>query len=784
LENYYGSPNNDGFIELAQVFGLRQCVAKPTRSLGGSSSLLDLIFLRPPEFLSSIDIEDGISDHQVVKMVLDLPSPGPNLKISKTVYCYKNADISGLQNYLSAQLSLFLVESELGDINGLWDYFKKTLLSGRDDFVPMKNIVQSGRPVWFNGELRSAKLRCKKLYKKKKKGPEHRANYLKAFNEYTRLIDTTERDFIEALNPTPSRNKSLWSYIKSKNNKLVCPRSLVDSGGTAISDPIEKANLINNHYVSVFNVDPIDHLGSSDLLQRLPSVTVNSSIIFSIPKVVKLISNLKTSSFDGPDGICANFLKLAPSLIASFLVVIFRCSLASGKIPDDWRRAIVIPMFKGGDRGKPVNYRPISLTCIACKLMERFLVDYASEFFDRTNFLYSKQHGFRGGYSCDSQITSFYQDLVDSANQSLQVDAVLLDFSKAFDKVSHKMLLDKLSLIGLDPHFYFWVKDFLYSRSQQVFFDNVLSASQQVTSGVPQGSVLGPLLFLVFINDLPDGICSTVRLFADDCVIYAPISTFNDTSNLQEDIHRLCTWCSVWNMPLNTLKCNHITFSTKKQRHSTLYTFLDNTLVTKVDTCKYLGIIFDKNLKWNVHIGSVVSKASRSLYFVRRNFKYASRKTLILLYKSLIRPILEYGAAVWDPYHVTLINKLEMVQRRAARLVCNDFNRYSSVSSLLSDLDWDPLLKRRKLIRLCNFFKIYVECGGWNDFPIKPKKATFLGRHDHPNKVQIPKSIKDTHLNSFYCRTSRDWNSLPREVLTPFPSNVHSFRATATKALK
>jgi hypothetical protein len=270
---------------------------------------------------------------------------------------------------------------------------------------------------------------------------------------------------------------------------------------------------------------------------------------------------------------------------------------------------------------------------------------------------------------------------------------------------------------------------------------------------------------------------STVRLFADDCIIYTPIVTAADAVDLQYDVSRLCNWCEAWNMELNTKKCSHISFTNRRRPLKTNYTFGNNPIVS-VKTCKYLGLTFQSNLSWNSHINTVVSKALSSLYFIQRNHKFSSSATLELLYKTLVRPIVEYGSSIWDPHHTLMIHNLDRVQRRAARLVCKRFDRRTSVTALLLDLNWDTLTQRRKISRLCNFYKISASMGqgGWEEFSSRMADATYYGRHDHAYKVKICHSRIDLHLYSFFIRTSRDWNALPESVFQPLPLSVKQFR--------
>ena len=266
-----------------------------------------------------------------------------------------------------------------------------------------------------------------------------------------------------------------------------------------------------------------------------------------------------------------------------------------------------------------------------------------------------------------------------SVKEGKQVDAVVMDFSKAFDVVPHGSLLVKLDHYGIRGHTLKWIDSFLSKRSQRVMVDNEMSDVAPVTSGVPQGSVLGPILFLVYINDMPDCISSTSRLFADDTIVYREVKGKADREALQQDLVTLEAWETKWGMAFNPSKCSVIHISRKKLPFTFDYTLKEQILETS-DTANYLGITIAKDLSWTDQISKVTSKANRSLGFLRRNIKTNSENVKTKAYNTIVRPTLEYAAAVWSPWQKGLRDSLEAVQRRAARYVKAKFSREDSVT--------------------------------------------------------------------------------------------------------
>ena len=307
--------------------------------------------------------------------------------------------------------------------------------------------------------------------------------------------------------------------------------------------------------------------------------------------------------------------------------------------------------------------------------------------------------------SCEQQLLGFVSDLHNNLDEGNQTDVLIMDFSKAFDKVGHQRLLRKLDYYGVRGKNLKWIQNFLHRRSQRVVLEGKKSSTIDVESGVPQGSVLGPCLFLFYINDLPNGLASKVRLFADDAISYMTIDNQQDAHNLQQDLNRIGEWAKKWTMVLNTDKCKVITISRKRNKIQHVY-HLNNTPLEAVTSAKYLGVTITSDLKWTQHINTVVNKANSTLAFLRRNLRIKSSDLKATAYKTLVRPIVEYASSVWDPATNNQIHQLEMVQRRAARFTLNRYHNTSSVNNMLSELEWPTLQKRRENVRLTMMYKI------------------------------------------------------------------------------
>ncbi|KAI8510749.1 hypothetical protein Bbelb_116650 [Branchiostoma belcheri] len=299
--------------------------------------------------------------------------------------------------------------------------------------------------------------------------------------------------------------------------------------------------------------------------------------------------------------------------------------------------------------------------------------------------LCTEQHGFRKGRSCETQLLGLVDEVSAALESGNQEDLLVLDFSKAFDKVSHSLLVHKLRHYGIDGKVNAWIHEFLSNRKQAVIVNGAMSTYVPVESGVPQGSVLGPSLFLLFINDLPAGLTSSSRLFADDTACHKLVKVARDQDHLQDDLDKLAEWEQRWNMCFHPQKCVtlHMTRSRKTRKRDYR---LHGHILQEEPQATYLGLTITRDLKWGPHIVNTTNKANRCLGFVRRNIKIQSKTIKQAAYKALVRPILEYGCTVWDPYTDKNITAVEKVQRRAARWVCSRFRQTSSVGAMLQDL--------------------------------------------------------------------------------------------------
>jgi hypothetical protein len=617
---------------------------------------------------------------------------------------------------------------------------------------------------WLSPHLKRLTRKKQRLYNKAKRTHKdlHWAQYKSLKCALTKALRKARWDYINGILQSgldEGNTKPFWRYIYSQKNDRSGIAPLREDGKLH-SDGLHKAAILNRQFVSVFTREE----AGNDTKLAGPSYPPTRELDINVSGVEKLLKNINPSKAAGPDQIPCRILKELSASLAPILTAIFNQSISSGILPKLWLDAHVAPVFKKGQSCLPENYRPVSLTCVPCKILEHIICSHLRDHMDTHGILSQFQHGFRARHSCETQLLVTLTDLFNSRDKGLQVDCAILDFSKAFDKVPHKRLISKLRLYGIDDPIQRWIQAFLTGRTQCVRVDGQFSEKSDVTSGVPQGTVLGPLLFLIFINDLPTVIDphTTCRLFADDCLIYRNIHSLSDQVQLQKDLDSLQEWSITWGMHFNPKKCNIMTISRSKLL--TKFYQLGDSILDHVDMCAYLGVNISNTMSWSGHISTVAKKANSRLGFLKRNLRNCPQKLKRMAYVSLVRSQMEYGCAIWDPHLAKDKNALEQVQRKAARWITASYSYRISVTNLLKDLGLDDLQNRRRNAKLVLMYKIVHDLVAVSVSDIGLVRADPRTRAAHHHKFKHLSSKTTEHQHSFVCSIINEWNSLPASM--------------------
>ena len=520
-----------------------------------------------------------------------------------------------------------------------------------------------------------------------------------------------------------------------------------------------------------------DNLAKS--LKFAPSLL--STITFSPQGVLDQLLLVDVSKACGPDLITGFLLKEGAKVIASPLSYLFTTSMHTAALPRDWVTANVVPVFKRNDKSVITNYRPISLTSLVVKTMERIIYRHLVSTLESHDRISSCQYGFRKGCSASHLLIQVVHDWAKALDSHNSSHSLFLDFAKAFDSVPHERLLLKLDCLGIRGDLLNWFRSYLTNRSQRVLINGHYSEWLPVLSGVPQGSILGPLLFILYVDDLYSLIrSSSLRMYADDVALYAEISSHQDCVNLQDDLNRIYDWSLTWQLKLSPSKCEVLNITNKRSPISFTYT-IGCTSVVWCSRVKYLGVIITSNLKWNDHCQHIVQKATRSLNRIRRAMYGCTWKAKALAYFALVRPCLEYCNVVWTLHASKNIDLIESVQRRAARWIKSSFDPITlqwakSSSECIRELGWPSLELRRNFSCIVMLYTIYN-----NLTPIKFSeyyRLNVLSTRSHALTIYpLPSSI-NSYRYSFFVNSVFLWNRIPYDVLSaPWTFFKHKLRS-------
>ena len=755
------SANSKNICDFVYDHNLFQFVDSSTHSGG---NILDLI-------LADSDANENVGNvlvnsHKVFSLHTDhfLVTADLTCKLSHSrivnnpsfVFDFKKADYQGMCSYLLDYDFSCCFTSD--SVEYIWSCISGEIRNAMNAYIPKFRLRKHQRPKWMTSNLMH-KLNCLNTLKKKYKSHPSKllAQKVQSAEESLQTSMTEAKSQYESKLVTDyagNYNAAIFRYMKSFSHSSAIPALMFLDCKSASTDQ-EKTALFNEYFYSTFTHSEIR--SAADLVTSSPNSL--SAISISEEEVFDTLFALDTTKSTGPDGIGPGILKnCAPALYIP-LHRLFVLSLSLGLIPKDWRIHKITPIFKAGDKTSIRNYRPISLLCTVSLVLERLVYDKVSDHIFKS--ISTSQFGFRRNNSTQQQLLLFLKDIVNSFDKQASTDAVYLDLQKAFDSVSHLNLLDKLRSFGISGQLWKWFQAYLTSRYQKVSISQATSGLLPVLSGVPQGSILGPLLFITYINDIEEFISSSkFLLYADDAKCFHTIVSPSDCNKLQGDLDSVLSWSGEKKLRFNSSKCFVIHFSSKKESEDLYNYIFDDSILEYRESGRDLGVIFSANLTWERHYRHITARAYKMLGLVRRSFsKFIPVLVKKKLYLALVRSQLTYCSVVWRPQLIKDIITLESVQRRATKYILDDY-----------ECDYKTRLIRLKLLPLMMFFEL-TDIVFYISSILSPSINFDIGQYIHGNAcvTRSSSSSKLQHSFSSTCKSNhfyfkrlpRRWNSLP-----------------------
>ena len=754
---------------------LVQHVDKPTRG----NNILDLVLTSEEGMVSDLAVEEPLntSDHSTVFFKLICA----DLKVD-------NCHSSDIFEYNFNRANYTKINKEISDTNwdslfsdlgvaDMWVRFLSTINDIIKNNVPKrKGVGKNSNNPWYSRKLKRLKKKKIRAWKKaeESKSLEDRDNYTICLNNYNTEVENAKRNYeLSLAKDIKCNSKKFYSYVRGKSRTREVVGSLRDHAGNIISDNSQKCNILNEHFASVFNsgnynTSP-DLSDNEEVRHELKTVEITREIV-----QLKL-EKLKINKTPGIDNISSTFLVNTAKEISLPVFKIFSKSLETSEIPEDWKTSNITPIFKSGDKQDPNNYRPVSLTSHLCKTFESIIKDCLVTYLDANNIISNNQHGFRSKHSCLTNLLTFIEFVQNCLDSCDPVDVIYLDFKKAFDRVPLNLLLHKLKLVGVGGNLWLWIQNWLIGRSQRVVIEGKCSQFTEVLSGVPQGSVLGPILFTVYINDLGDDIINKVLKFADDTKNFGKVTSILEVQSLQGDLDKALGWAEKWGMDFNINKCKVMHFGRKNLKSEY---FLGGVRLQSVEHERDLGVIITDNMKAGSQCVKAAASGNKVLGLIKRVFASRSKEVILPLYKTIVRPHLEYCVQAWRPFLKKDIELLEKVQHRATK--CISGMAGYSYEERLRLLKLPSLEYRRVRGDLIEVYKMYK---GWSCLKFEEYfEFNNSNLRGHQAKIFKKRFLHNISKYSFSNRIIDIWNTMPPHMLSC--QNINSFKVELDKYLR
>ena len=758
-------------------------IKNPTRITSHSATLIDNIFVNDlsimQELLSGLLFSD-ISDHLPIFTILPISTPPSNNENIK-VFRRNINPITQLKFQMHLNNCNWYDVYQSNDANDAYDVFLEKFNNIYNFCFPFKELSRKklkfiSKP-WISIGLFTSIKNKSVLYKKFLNNPSetNKHSYKQYKNKLSNLLRIAKKKYYDHKFDIAKGNlretwKVLNNVINKKTIKAKLP-SVFTEGNIQISNPYEIANKFCNFFTNV----------GSSLANKLPQSNVTpesfltnrvSQSIFISPvtekEIIEVSTIFKSGKAAGFDGINMTHVKANITSIAGPLTYLINLSLSTGTVPDNTKLAKIVPVYKSESRSSFTNYRPISLLPCFSKFFEKIIYNRFVDFLDKHNVFYDHQYGFRQNYLTNLAMIQLVHQISNSIDNKEICAGIFLDLSKAFDTVNHVILLNKLEHYGIRGIALDWIKSYLHNRKQFVECLNVYSEPNVINCGIPQGSILGPLLFILYINDIANSSkLLKFILFADDTnIFYSCNNLENFNSILNTELEIVSQWLIANKLSINLKKTKYVIFRSRQKTidHLNFSVKINSKPIECKQSIKFLGVIIDQHLTWKDHIDTIASKISRSIGVISKARYFISQTSLLQLYYSLVYPYLYYGNVVWGSTYKTRLKRLLILQKRIIRIITNSpFDAHTS-----------PLFKKLSLLKIDDIHSLqvalFMHSVHFNSIPntfqnlFKKNSEVYNYATRHANDYTINFSRTNIHKSFIVSSGPRLWNSLPFEL--------------------